>query len=40
MFLTNITKIIIVDFYQWSVKLENLLISRGKGGVGVLDRNQ
>ncbi|MBN2494762.1 MAG: MotA/TolQ/ExbB proton channel family protein [Deltaproteobacteria bacterium] len=36
--LTNITKKIIDEIDQWSVKLENLLISRGKGGVGALDR--
>lgn len=39
MFLTNMTKKIIDEIDQWSVKLENLLISRGKGGVNALDRS-
>jgi hypothetical protein len=31
LFLTNMTKKIIDEIDQYSVKLENLLISRGKG---------
>ena len=38
MFLINMTKKIIDEIDQWSVKLENLLVSRGKGGVSALDR--
>jgi biopolymer transport protein ExbB len=38
MFLTNMTKKIIDEIDQWSVKLENLLVSRGKGGVNAIDR--
>ncbi|HIN86304.1 MAG TPA: MotA/TolQ/ExbB proton channel family protein, partial [Myxococcales bacterium] len=33
-FLTNVTKKIIDEIDQYSVKLENLLISRGKSGAG------
>ncbi len=36
--LQNITKKIIDELDQWSVKLENLLISRGKGGSSLGDR--
>lgn len=38
MFLTNMTKKIIDEIDQYSVKLENLLITRGKGSVNALDR--
>jgi biopolymer transport protein ExbB/TolQ len=38
LFLTNMTKKIIDEIDQFSVKLENMLISRGKGGVNALDR--
>ena len=38
LFLTNTTKKIIDEIDQYSVKLENLLISRGKGNVSALDR--
>jgi biopolymer transport protein ExbB/TolQ len=37
LFLTNMTKKIIDEIDQWSVKLENILISRGRGSGG-LDR--
>jgi hypothetical protein len=36
--LTNMTKKIIDEIDQYSVKLENLLISRGKGSASALDR--
>jgi biopolymer transport protein ExbB/TolQ len=38
LFLTNMTKKIIDEIDQYSVKLENLLISRGKGTASALDR--
>jgi len=38
MFLTNMTKKIIDEIDQYSVKLENLLITRGKGNSNALDR--
>lgn len=38
LFLTNTTKKIIDEIDQYSVKLENLLISRGKGSGSALDR--
>jgi biopolymer transport protein ExbB len=38
MFLTNMTKKIIDEIDQYSVKLENLLITRGKGNVNAMDR--
>jgi biopolymer transport protein ExbB len=38
MFLTNMTKKIIDEIDQYSVKLENLLITRGKGNSSALDR--
>ncbi len=38
MFLTNVTKKIVDEIDQWSVKLENMLISRQKSGVNALDR--
>ncbi len=38
LFLTNMTKKIIDEIDQYSVKLENLLISRGKGAASAMDR--
>jgi len=38
LFLSNTTKKIIDEIDQYSVKLENLLISRGKGNISALDR--
>ena len=38
MFLTNMTKKIIDEIDQYSVKLENLLITRGKGSSAAIDR--
>jgi len=38
LFLTNMTKKIIDEIDQYSVKLENLLISRGKGTASAMDR--
>lgn len=38
MFLTNMTKKIIDEIDQYSVKLENLLVARLKGGVSSLER--
>jgi biopolymer transport protein ExbB/TolQ len=39
LFLTNMTKKIIDEIDQYSVKLENLLISRGKGAINAMDRS-
>jgi biopolymer transport protein ExbB len=38
LFLTNMTKKIIDEIDQYSVKLENLLLSRGKGTIGATER--